>query len=163
MNTYSAIRLSVILIALVLFTKTVKAAGDSLKVDSLPSGTVSASSTGDTLVVTGRLVEIPGKFVPNDVYDYVYIMKYRVLTVENGVYAHKELLVGHYNPLIARNMVKDEMDPVVDGTVERFMVGDKHRLTLIAPIETVWKDAVEDEYYDTELVKYYAVRADLLK
>ena len=139
-------------------------ADDAGNVEGTPAPAVATSpDAGDTLVVTCRLVEIPGKFIPNDVYDYVYIMKYRVLTVEKGTYAHKELLVGHYNPLIARKMVKDKMDPFVDGTVGEFMVGDKHRLTLITPVSAVWKDAVEDEYYDTELTKYYALKADLLK
>ena len=120
-------------------------------------------ATSDTLVVTCRLVEIPGKFVSNDVYDYVYIMKYRVLSVEKGEYNGKELLVGHYNPLIARKLVHDKMDPFVDGTVEKFMVGAKHRLTLVAPIESVWDGAIEDEYIDTDLRKYYAVKADILQ
>ncbi|MBN1760702.1 MAG: hypothetical protein JW863_20405 [Chitinispirillaceae bacterium] len=122
-----------------------------------------AKATGDTLVVTCRLVEIPGKFVANDVYDYVYIMKYRVLSVEKGTYTGKELLAGHYNPLISRKLVHDKMDPFVDGTVEKYIVGAKHRLTLISPIESVWDGAIEDEYYDTELQKYYALKADLLQ
>src|SRR5660397_222779 len=33
----------------------------------------------DSLVITARLIEIPGKFAPNDLYNYVYIMKYRVV------------------------------------------------------------------------------------
>ena len=139
------------------------AAGDTVGAEDAVPVAVATEAGDDTLVVTCRLVEIPGKFVSNDVYDYVYIMKYRVLTVEKGAYSEKELLVGHYNPLIARKQVHDKMDPVVDGTVEQFTVGDKHRLTLITPIEKVWKKAIEDEYYDTELVKYYAVKADLLK
>ena len=121
------------------------------------------TAAADTLVVTCRLVEIPGKFVPNDVYDYVYIMKYRVLSVEKGTYSGKELYAGHYNPLIARKQIHDKMDSLVDGTVEKFVVGEKHRLTLITPIESVWDGAIEDEYFDTELPKYYVLNADLLQ
>jgi len=33
----------------------------------------------DTLVILARLTEIPGAFPPNDLYNYVYIMKYRVI------------------------------------------------------------------------------------
>jgi hypothetical protein len=117
----------------------------------------------DTLIITGRIAEIPGRFVENDAYDYVYIMKYRVIAVEKGMYNEKEILVGHYNPLIARKLIKDKMDSVVDGSVEKFIIGEKHRLTLIAPIDALWKDAIEDEYYDTELEKYFAVKADLIK
>jgi hypothetical protein len=38
-----------------------------------------------------------------------------------------------------------------------------HRLTLIQPISLVWSDAVQDEYFDSDLVKYYALKADLIK
>jgi hypothetical protein len=128
--------------------------------------TVSAAAVkdgNDTLVVTARLIEIAGKFVPNDLYNYVYIMKYRILTVERGAYKQREILVGHYNPLIARRLLADAMAPFARGTVERFVVGEKHRLTLIAPIEQLWDGAVEDEYLDTELTKYFALRADLIR
>lgn len=117
---------------------------------------------GDTLEVTARLVEIPGKFPPNDTYNYVYVMKYRVISVEKGTYKDKELYVGHYNPLIPRKLINDKMDNFVDGTVEVFRIGDKHQLTLLEPIDDFF-DQKEDEYYDTELPKYFAVKADLLK
>ena len=58
-----------------------------------------AGAKTDTLVVTARIVEIPGKFAPNDLYNYVYIMKYRILKVEKGTYTEKEMLVG-----ISRNI-----------------------------------------------------------
>ena len=125
--------------------------------------TATVPAETDTLVITARLTEILGKFVDNDAYDYVYIMKYRVMEVEEGRYDRKEILVGHYNPLIARTLVKDRMDPYVDGTVERFSVGAKHRLKLVYPIEVVWDGPIEDEYYDTDLLKYYALSADVLK
>ena len=48
----------------------------------------------DTLKVVARLTEIAGKFPPNDLYDYVYIMKYRIITVESGNIRGKEILVG---------------------------------------------------------------------
>lgn len=126
------------------------------------TGKATPPMTTDTLVVTARLAEVPGKFAPNDLYDYVYIMKYRVLKVEKGSFNGSELLVGHYNPLIARKKIDDKMNAYVDGTVERFVVGVKHRLTLIAPIERVWDGAVEDEYIDVDMEKYYALRADAL-
>jgi hypothetical protein len=143
-------------VALAFAGENVKAAADSAAV------TAPVSATADTLVVTCRLTGIPGKFVANDLYDYVYIMKYRILSVEKGSCSEKELLVGHYNPLIARNMVRDKMDSLVDGTVAKFTVGAKHRLTLIAPIDDVWDGAVEDEYIDVEQTKYYALKADLV-
>ena len=132
----------------------------AIKIASVNKEAVKAA---DTLVVIARLTEIAGKFVPNDAYDYVYIMKYRVLSVQKGACTEKEILVGHYNPLIARKLIKDKMDPFVDGTVEKFGKGAKHRLTLIEPIERVWNGPVEDEYIDSDQIKYFALKADLLE
>ncbi|MFW5960744.1 MAG: hypothetical protein ACOCSE_06455 [Chitinivibrionales bacterium] len=114
-------------------------------------------SDSDTLVVKARLIEIPGTFPPNDLYDYVYVMKYRVLSVEKGEYDSRNILVGQYNPLIPRDKINDDMKESVRGNVKEFREGDKHILQLIEPITTVWQDAVEDEYFESELVKYYAV------
>jgi hypothetical protein len=136
-----------------------------------PAGTETGSSAvvkekavkvTDTLVVNAKLIEIPGKFPANDIYDYVYIMKYRITNVVKGSYSEKEILVGQYNPLIARNMIKDEMDQFVNGTVKAFKIGDNHTLKLVSPMETVWKDAVEDEYFDSDLPKFFAIQTDLV-
>ena len=117
----------------------------------------------DTLVVTALLAEIPGKFAPNDLYNYVYIMKYKVLKVEKGKYAEKEILVGQYNPLIPRARIKDKMDSLVNGNADKFIVGVKNRLKLITPISAVWNDAIDDDYIDSELDKYFALRTDIIK
>lgn len=113
----------------------------------------------DTLVIIARLIEIPGKFPPNDLYNYVYIMKYRVITVVKGSYAGREILVGHYNPLIPRKQIRDKMMSQVKGDVGKFEVNAQHRLVLITPIERVWKDAVEDDYSDSDEDKYFALKA----
>ena len=117
----------------------------------------------DTLVLIARLVDIPGKFAPNDLYNYVYVMKYRIVKIEQGEYPHREILVGHYNPLIPRARIKDRMDQFVEGDVVRFEEGARHRLVLISPMEKVWNDAVEDEFFDSELDRYFALRADIVK
>jgi hypothetical protein len=121
------------------------------------------SQKSDTLFVIARIVEIAGKFAPNDLYNYVYIMKYRIIKVERGTYAGKEILVGHYNPLIHRKKIKDNMDAVVDGDVTTFEVGNKHKLVLITPLEKVWNGAVDDEYIDSDLEKYFALKTDIAK
>jgi|WetSurMetagenome_2_1015567.scaffolds.fasta_scaffold244761_1 hypothetical protein len=123
---------------------------------------VASKQANDTLKIEARLIEIPGKFAPNDLYNYVYIMKYRVVRVLKGSYAKKEILVGHYNPLIPRDRIKDKMAEIVHGTVKRFAVQDKQVLTLIRPIDRVWKDAVEDEYTDSDIESYFALEADTL-
>jgi hypothetical protein len=117
----------------------------------------------DTVIVTAQIVEIPGKFAPNDLYDYVYVMKYRVIKVEKGKYAEKEILVGHYNPLIPRVRIKDKMDALVNGNADTFKVGVKHRMKLISPITAVWDDAIDDDYIDCELDKYFALQTDNIK
>lgn len=127
------------------------------------AGTAGATPASDTLVVTARVVEIPGRFAPNNAYDYVYIMKYRIIRVEQGTCSDKEILVGQYNPLIPRAMIKDKMDALVDGNVEKFAVGEKQHLTLVAPLEKYWDGPVETEYYDTTLKPFFAVKADIIK
>ncbi|MBD3419849.1 MAG: hypothetical protein GF398_07015 [Chitinivibrionales bacterium] len=119
--------------------------------------------TDDTLVVIARVTEIPGTFPPNDLYNYVYIMKYRVMKVEKGEFDGKEILVGHYNPLIPRKQIKDKMDKYVNGNVEKFEEGAKHKLVLVKPIDKVWQEALEDEYFDDESDKYYCLKADVAK
>jgi hypothetical protein len=141
---------------------TAKAKPASDKTATAPAGK-SAKGSGDTLVVIARITEIPGKFASNDLYNYVYIMKYRVLSVVKGAYKPQEILVGQYNPLIPRAQIKDAMKKNVAGTVEKFEVGGKQKLWLVTPIEKVWKDAVDDEYSDSDLGKYYAVRADVVQ
>lgn len=120
------------------------------------------SLKNDTLVIVARLIEIAGNYPPNDNYDYVFIMKYRVLRVVKGSYTEKEILVGHYNPRFSRSKIKDKMDKYVDGNVEKFKEGLKHRLVLVTPIDRVWKDAIEDDYFDEEVDKYFALRTDLI-
>jgi hypothetical protein len=129
---------------------------------SVPSSSEKKTSKTDTLVVNAKLIEIPGKLPPNDLYNYVYIMKYQILNIVKGTCTDKEILVGQYNPLIARNMIKDKMDQYVNGNVKTFATGEKHVLKLITPIESIWKDAIEDEYFDSDLPKYYAIQTDML-
>jgi hypothetical protein len=115
----------------------------------------------DTLIIIARLIEIPGKFPSNDAYDYIYLVKYRVIKVLRGVYPVQEILVGHYNPRIPRSQIKDRMAPFVAGNVTKFETGDKHRLVLITPLERVIEDRVENDFPESDLEKYYALRADV--
>jgi hypothetical protein len=126
-----------------------------------PETSASAKTANDTLKLLARIIEIPGKFPPNDLYNYVYIMKYKVIKVVKGIYTKKEILVGHYNPLIPRSQIKDQMAETVRGNAKRFAVNDKQTLTLF-PLEKVWKDAVEDDYTDLDLESYFALETDTL-
>jgi hypothetical protein len=55
------------------------------------------------------------------------------------------------------------MDKYVDGDVKSFKVGDKHQLKLVTPISKVWKKAIEDDYFDSELDKYFALEATVIQ
>lgn len=113
----------------------------------------------DPITVEGRLTEIPGKMPSNDLYSYVYILKYKVLSVESGSLDAKEILVGVYNPLIARGKVKDKMADKSKGNVGEFKAKAKHKLKLV-PLEGNWDGAVEDEYFDDESPRYLAIEVN---
>lgn len=114
-------------------------------------------------IVLARLVEIPGKLPGNDLYSYVYVFKYRVIKVEQGKVTEKELYVGQYNPLMARAQVHDKMDALVNGSLTQFKAGDVHRLQLVRPLDKIWKDATEDEYFDDDSVRWFAIGTDKVK
>ena len=62
-----------------------------------------------------------------------------------ALYSDPEILVGHYNPRIAREEIKDDQDSKVGGDVKSFQAGDVHYLVL-NPLDGEWTGAVEDEY-----------------
>ena len=110
----------------------------------------------DPITIEARLTEIPGKMPSNDLYSYVYVFKYKVLKVVSGSLDAKEILVGVYNPLIARGKVKDKMADKSKGNVGEFKAKAKHTLKIV-PLEGNWDGAVEDEYFDDESARYLAV------
>ena len=59
-------------------------------------------TTVGSMEVTAKLVEVPGKFPPNDLYDYAYVLKYEVLDTHRGE-TPETLYVGQYNPLKLRS------------------------------------------------------------
>ena len=61
----------------------------------------SARSEADAAVsVTAKLIEIPSKFPPDDLYDYAYVMRYEVI---GGPMDKAQILVAHYKPRVPRN------------------------------------------------------------
>jgi hypothetical protein len=111
-------------------------------------------------IVMARLVEIPGKMPGNDLYSYVYIFKYKIIQVISGEVKEKEILVGVYNPRQARDQVKDKMGLLVNGDLKEFKAGAIHKLQLVKPLSKIWKEAVEDEYFDDSAERWYAVQVD---
>lgn len=112
-----------------------------------------------SIVMTAQLQEIPGSFPANDLYNYAYVMKYKVLKVTKGTYTDPDILIGHYNPRFAREDIKDEQDAKVGGNVKSFAVGDIHYLVL-SPLDGLWTGSVEDDYFKDKRPRYWALWAD---
>ena len=117
-----------------------------------------AESSGP-LDVTAKLVEIPSKIPPDDLYDYAYVMRYQV---QGGPLDKQFLLVAHYKPLLPRSKIKDKMKQQVGGKLRSFNVGDVHKLKLSPDLKSIWKGALIDEYAATDRknVRYWCLQAD---
>lgn len=111
------------------------------------------------VAMTAVLKEIPGPFPANDIYNYAFIMRYEVKKVHNGAYADPDILVGHYNPRLARADIKDDQDAKVGGNVKGFQVGDVHYLVL-SPLDGIWTGALEDDFYKDKRPRHWALWAD---
>src|SRR4051794_41615479 len=111
------------------------------------------------LTVTAKLVEIPGKLPPDDLYDYAYVMRYEVI---GGPMDKQSILVAHYKPRQPRSAIKDKMKSVVSGKVRSFHQGDVQKLTLTDNLKSVWKGALVDEFssVDHKSTRYFALIAD---
>src|SRR5215467_13503364 len=72
----------------------------------------------NVITVTAKLVEIPSKFPPDDLYDYAYVMRYEVI---GGPLDKTSILVAHYKPVLARSKIKDKMKPFVGGKLRGFV------------------------------------------
>ena len=123
----------------------------------------SADSSADDAVqkVTAKLVEIPSKFQPDDLYDYAYVMRYEVV----GAPPDKaSILVAHYKPRQARSKIKDKdkMKPFVSGKVKSFAVGDVHKLELASDLKKIWKGPLVDDFAatDRKSIRYWCLVAD---
>jgi hypothetical protein len=126
---------------------------------ALPSEAREATAT---IEVTARLVKIPGKFPPDELYDYAYVMQYQV---QGGPLDQQTILVAHYKPRRPRAEIDDGMKKHVGGSLRRFDTGALHRMTLTAKVRDVWKGAVVDEFFaaDRKSVRYFCLKADLVE
>ena len=119
-----------------------------------------APPTADaSLDLTAKLVEIPTKFPPDDLYDYAYVMRYQVV---GGAMDGQSILVAHYKPRQPRAAIKDQMKKFVSGKVRSFHVGDVHKLRLTPNLKSIWKGALVDEFgaTDRKSVRYFALVTD---
>jgi hypothetical protein len=118
-----------------------------------------AGTPGTTLEVTARLVNIPGKFPDDDLYDYAYVMQYQV---EGGVLDKQKIYVAHYKPRRARAEIDDGMKKIVGGSLKRFEVNAVHHMVLTPQMRKVWRGAVVDEFFDSDRKskRYFCLKAD---
>lgn len=110
--------------------------------------------------VTARLVEIIGVFPKNDLYDYTYVLKYRVLKAHRGTVEGDEIFVGQYNPLKPRAKAQDKFSGKIGGNVTKTQAGDVHRMALEFPLEEHYMGPIIDKYFKTKGTRYWAIWTD---
>ena len=122
-------------------------------------GVVKRADAAQNLEVTAKLVEIPSKMPPDDLYDYAYVMRYQV---QGGELDKQFILVAHYKPLVPRSKIKDKMKDQVGGKLRAFNQGDVHKLKLASDLKAIWKGALVDEYAATDhkSVRYWCLQVD---
>lgn len=125
----------------------------------LLAGTGGTAFAAEPVTVTAKLVEIPTKLPPDDLYDYAYVMKYEVI---GGPMDKQSILVAHYKPKQPRAKIKAPMKAHVGGKLRSFVQGDKHKLKLQPALKSVFTGAVIDEYAatDRKSVRYWALEVD---
>ena len=118
-----------------------------------------ARAEGGTIEVTAKLVEIPSKMPPDDLYDYAYVMRYQV---QGGALDKQVILVAHYKPRQPRAKIKDAMKPFVAGKVRSFATGDVHKLKLSTELKKIWKGPLIDDFAatDRKSVRHWCLVAD---
>jgi hypothetical protein len=123
------------------------------------AGTPAAAPAATPLTVTAKLVEIPTKFPPDDLYDYAYVMRYEVI---GGVMDKQSILVAHYKPRQLRSKIKEPMKGHVAGKVRSFKQGDIHKLELSPELKRIWQGALVDEFAatDRKSIRYWALVTD---
>jgi hypothetical protein len=142
-----------------LFTAVIATASLSTAHADKPAAAPPAPSVAQTVSVTAKLVEIPGTFPPDDLYDYAYVMRYEVI---GGPMDKQTILVAHYKPRQPRAKIKDQMKAHVAGKLRSFKQGDVHKLELSAELKRIWQGALVDEFAatDRKSIRYWALVAD---
>lgn len=118
-----------------------------------------ADEAAAPITVTAKLVEIPSKFPPDDLYDYAYVMRYQIV---GGSMDKQSILVAHYKPRQPRSAIKDQMKKHVSGKVRSFHQGDVHKLQLAPNLKAIWQGALVDEFAATDhkSIRYFALVTD---
>ena len=128
----------------------------------LPSA-AEAGKTDGKFEVTAKLVKIQGKFPPDELYDYAFVMQYKVQ--KGGKLEGQTIYVAHYKPRQARAKIKDKMKKYVGGKLKRFKEGALHKLVLAPKLKKIWRGALVDEFFatDRKSKRYWCLQADPAK
>jgi hypothetical protein len=118
-----------------------------------------APDAAAVITLTAKLIEIPSKLPPDDLYDYAYVMRYEVI---GGPLDKSSIFVAHYKPLQPRSKIKDAMKAHVAGKLRSFVVGDVHKLKLATDLKQIWKGPLVDEFAATDRTstRYWCLQAD---
>jgi hypothetical protein len=119
------------------------------------SGADAKVTTLGSVEVTAQLVEIRGTFPPNDLYDYVYVLKYRVLETHRGKVNGETILVGQYNPLKPRAQAADARSGKIGGNVKKFTAGDVQRMALEVPLDDYYMGPIINKYHGEDKSPLY--------
>ncbi|MFH1742345.1 MAG: hypothetical protein ABIH23_25350 [bacterium] len=98
--------------------------------------------------VTAKLIEILEEFPNIKLYDYAYVLKYKVLTVHRGTVDSETIYVGHYNPLKPRATVADARSGEIGGNLKKFRAEDIHRMALEVPIDDYFMGGIINKYFE---------------
>ncbi|MGC9327792.1 MAG: hypothetical protein ACP5I1_09175 [Candidatus Hinthialibacter sp.] len=105
--------------------------------------------------ITAQLVEIPEPFPDIPLYDYAYVLKYKVLTVHRGELEADVIYVAHYNPLKPRDQVADVRSGEIGGNLKKIKAGDVHRMALDEPIDDFYMGGIINKYFEQETGPIY--------
>ena len=121
-------------------------------------------TTLGSIEITARLVELPEKEFPsNDLYDYVYVLKYQVEKVHRGNEDAGTIYVGHYNPRKPRATVSDSRVKGIGGNLRVFRAGQVHRMALEVPIDDYFMGGIINKYFGENTGPiYWAVWTNLV-
>ena len=115
--------------------------------------------------VTARLDECPETFPDLGAYRYAYVVKYEVLKVHRqdpaGKYPLKPgsvIFVGHYRPRLLRAQAHDAdcKNMVVGGRLDRFAIGDVHRMALDYELQNLAPSGALDYCFPSEGNRFFA-------
>ncbi len=116
--------------------------------------------------VTAQLMDRPDQFPQLGAYRYTYVLKYRVLEVHRQdpekkypLKAGDDIFVGHYKPWMPRSKIKDADwgDSPLGGRLDRFTVGETHRLALDYELQDLAPSGALDYCYPPATNRFFAL------